>query len=231
MFIVGVRRARIAAVVLLACFAVNLIAPVVISAQRAMPRPAEFTSTYDGPVPFTVETTLTQGAKKDEVDVNARLLIDGTEHRDSYTANAATTFPVRDRGGLTYFFPYQPERRSYPYSDPFSLEAVPMDYVGPGNVAGLETYKYRAEITDGDYRAERIFDLERRTGRVLDETWTTSGGPADGFFRLSDESRARAVDKARSEVAVLRALQVLAWVTRFVAVLTLAWLAVAFARR
>lgn len=231
MFIVGRRRVRIAAAILLTCFALNLVAPVVISAQRALTRPATHTTTFDGPVPFTVETTLTQGAKKDEVDIEARLLIDATEHRDSYTANAATTFPVRDRGGLTYFFPYQPERRSYPYSDPFALEAVPMDYLGPGNVAGLETYKYRAEISDGDYRAERIFDLERRTGRVLDETWTTSGGPAEGFFRMSEQSRAEAVEKARQQVFVLRALQWLAWVTRFVAVLTLAWLAVTFARR
>ncbi|WP_291313941.1 porin PorA family protein [Corynebacterium sp. UBA2622] len=231
MFIVGVRRARIAATILLACLALNLIAPVVISAQRALPHEGFFASTYDGPVPYAQELTLTRGAKKDEVDINARLLIDGTEHRDSYTANVATTFPVRDRGGLTYFFPYQPERRSYPYSDPFALEAVPADYLGPGNVAGLETYKYRAEISDGGYHAERIFDLERRTGRVLDETWTTSGGPADGFFRLSEDSRAEAVGAARREVGVLRALQVLAWVTRLAAVLTLAWLAVAFARR
>ncbi len=231
MFIVGVRRARTAATILLVCLALNLIAPAVISAQRALPHEGFFAATYDGPVPYSVETTLTPGAKKDEVDIASRLLIDGTEHIDSYTANVATTFPIRDRGGLTYFFPYQPERRSYPYSDPFSLRAVPMDYLGPGNVAGLETYKYRAEVADGEYRAERIVDLERRTGRVLDETWTTSGGPAEGFFRLSDDSRAEAVDAARREVGILRALQVLAWVTRLVAVLTLAWLAVAFARR
>ncbi|MEX3504345.1 porin PorA family protein [Corynebacterium sp. LK2510] len=231
MFILGVRRAWIAGAVLLVCFALNLIAPVVISSQRALPHEGFFVSTYDGPVPVTVETTLSPGAEDDEVDIAARVLIDATEYRDSYTANVASTFPVRDRDGLTYFFPYQPERRTYPYVDPFAGEAVPLDYVGPGNVGGVQTNKYRASIADGDYRAERVIDLERSTGHVLDETWATSGGPVDGYFRLSEASRAEALAEAQREIAVLRALQVLAFVTRLVAVLTLAWLAICIVRR
>lgn len=231
MFIVGVRRLRIAAAILLTCLALNLLTPAIVAVQRTLPRPATFTATYDGPVPYSVEASFSRGAARDEVDIEARLLIDGTEHRDSYTARADTALPVDDRQGLTYAFPFAPEKRSYPYSDPFAERAVPLDYLGPGNVAGLETYKYRAEVAQGDYRAERIFDLERRTGRVLDETWTSSGGPAEGFFRLSEQARRGAVDTARGDVLVLRALEVLGWVTRAVAVLTLAWLAVAVARR
>ncbi|WKD58264.1 hypothetical protein CAPI_08690 [Corynebacterium capitovis DSM 44611] len=227
-FIVGVKRAG---AVLLLCFLLNLPAPFIIAAQRTLPTSGTESVTYDGPVELTRETILGPGQSRKEVTVDTRILLDGNEYRDSYTANRSSAFPVRDRGGLTYFFPYRPERRSYPYSDPFSLSAVPLDYAGMGSVGGLETYKYRAVIDDGDYHAERIFDLERRTGRVLDETWTVAGGLAEGFFRLSEQSRVEALDAARDEVAILRVLQVLAWGTRFVAVLTLVGLAVAFARR
>ncbi|SDS81965.1 porin PorA family protein [Corynebacterium timonense] len=227
MFIVGVRRLRIAAAVLLACLALNLLIPALVSAQRALPLPSTTTATYDGPVPYSLEVSYTRGATRGEVAIEARMLIDATEHRDSYTARADTALPVDDRPGLTYLFPAVPRPRSYPYADPFASGAVPLDYVGPGNVAGVETYQYRAVVDEGDYQAERIIDLERRTGRVLDETWST----ADGLFRLSEESRRAAVDTARGSVRMLRGFEVLSWLSRAVAVLTLAWLAVAVARR
>ncbi|WP_342318556.1 porin PorA family protein [Corynebacterium mayonis] len=231
MYSVGLRRVRIAAAVVLLCILLNFIPPAVIASQRAIDRPATYTTVFDGPVPYSVTTEFEQGTKKDEVDIRARLLIGSTEYHDSYTAAVTTAFPVRDRGGMTYIFPYRPERRSYPYSDPFALEAVAMDYVGPRNVGGLETYKYLALIEDGDYRAERTFDMERRTGRILDETWTTSGGPVEGFFRMAESSRAEAFDQAKGDVILLRALQVLAWLTRAVIVVTLVWLALSYARR
>ncbi|WP_157672456.1 porin PorA family protein [Corynebacterium mycetoides] len=221
--------------VLAVCFALNLISPVVIAAQRTIAPGETRLTTFDGPAELSVETTTSKGAKSGTVEIDANIVLDGAARTDSYTAAAASSMPVPGRGGVTYYFPYRPERRTYPYSDPFAPQTLTapaaLDYVGPGSVGGLDTYKYRARIATPDYAAERIIDLQTSTGVVLDETWSVERGPATGLFRMSEASRAEARAHAAGQVRVLHVLQVLAWVTRFIAVVALAWAAVAVARR
>ena len=103
--------------------------------------------------------------------------------------------------------------------------------MGAGSVGGLETYKYHGALGGG---VERTVDVERRTGRILNEVWTAPhpADGADGAARESEEhamwvlaevSKREALDIARGEVRVLFALQVLALVTRVVAAGALLW--------
>lgn len=222
-------------VVLVAGFVLNLISPVVIAQQRTI-HPGESTViTYDGPAELLTTLSTEKGPKSGHVVINAVTTLDGTELADSYTVHASTALPVDGRAGLTHVFPYRPERITYPYSDPFAPETFDtparLDYLGPGSVGGLDTYKYRANISAPGYEAQRTIDLQMRTGEVLDETWSVNQGPVEGLFRMSEQSRAQAREHAAGQVRVLRALQVLAWVTRFAAIAALAWAAVTVARR
>ncbi|EEI18051.1 DUF3068 domain-containing protein [Corynebacterium sanguinis] len=233
---VGVRRTLAKClVVLVAGFVLNLISPVVIAQQRTIHPGETSVVTFDGPAELTKRFSTSEGPESGQVVINAMTVLGGNELADSYTVHASTALPVDGRAGLTYVFPYRPERISYPYSDPFAPGTFDtparLDYLGPGSVGGLDTYKYRANITAPGYEAQRIIDLQVRTGEVLDETWTVREGPVAGLYRMSEQSRDVAWQRAAAEVHVLRGLQVLAWVTRFIAVVALAWAAVAVARR
>lgn len=222
-------------VVLVVCFALNLIPPVVIAMQRTIHPGETLHTTYDGPAPLSIQLSTAEVPESGRVALNAVITLDGTQVTDSYVVDASSALPVSGRAGLTYLFPYQPERLSYPFSDPFAPqtfeEPARLDYLGPGGVGGLDTYKYRANVEGEGYAAQRIFDLQVRTGEVLDETWSLAEGPVQGQFRMSEQSRDAAWERATAEVRVLRGLQVLAWVTRFIAFVALVWAAVAVARR
>ncbi|AWB85164.1 hypothetical protein C3E79_10375 [Corynebacterium liangguodongii] len=226
------------AVVVATCAALNLISPVVIAQQRTLHPGEEHTRVFDGPTPLSTTVTVGTSEGDDQVTITGRTELgglDGGVTVDSYPATASSALPAAGRSGLTYLFPYRPERLSYPYTDPFAPETsdhpVALDYVGPGNVGGLDTYQYRAEVATEGYSAERIIDVQVATGEVLDETWSVARGPATGLFRLSEASRAEARQRSVVELRVLRGLQVLAWVTRWIALLALVYLAVAVARR
>ena len=108
--------------------------------------------------------------------------------------------------------------------DTTSGRDVPMDYLGPGNVRGMQTYKYAATLSDG---CVRTVDAERRTGRILDEIWDC---PPEQWV-LAEETKAAAVDAARRDVAWLRGLQVMAVLTRLIAAAAFIAGLVAYARR
>lgn len=233
---VGVKRTVVRCLAVIAmCLVLSLIAPVVIAQQRTI-HPGETAAvSYDGPVPFDVEVTTAKGAKKGTVEIAADITLGGESLADSYTATASSAYPAEGRAGLTYRFPYRPERRTYPYTDPFAPATVDfparMDYIGPGSVGGLDTFKYRADVRADGYAAERVIDLEAETGTVLDETWAVDEGPVQGMFRMSEQSRNNAWQHAAAQVRVLRGLRVLGWLTGVATVVALVWAAVAVARR
>lgn len=266
MAIVGAGRRTLgyAGVIIAVCFALNLIAPLVISAQRTL-TPGTTTMLFDGPSNPTLTITLLDPADAPGDDEFGAVAEEGlvalTEVAglpgaasgqaetlsDRFVINPVTRYPLGERHGLGVLFPYQPERRSYPFSSPFSdfvdarareqasasaqERVVLLDYVGAGSVGGLETYKYHGVLGGG---VERTVDVERRTGRILNEVWTAPhpADGADGAARESEEhamwvlaevSKREALDIARGEVRVLFALQVLALVTRVVAAAALLW--------
>lgn len=210
------RRLAICLGIIVVCAALNIASPIVIAKQRTL-QPGEYTMLFDDTRSRTV--TLTKQPKS----MLAEVTIDG-EIVDSFLIDPSTAFPAKGRAGLGPLLPYQPERRTYPLFDTTSGQDVPMDYVGPGNVRGMQTYKYTAALSND---CVRTVDAERRTGRILDEVWDC---PPEQWT-LAEETKAAAVDAARRDVAWLRGLQVMAVLTRFIAAAAFIAGLVAYARR
>lgn len=230
--IVKKRKLAWAAGIVVVALACNLASPIVIALQRPLETGTQ-SMRFDGPgvEQFTRTTTLEKSTEQDPdtgKDKDVYTLTteqDGPEaYTDSFRINPTTAFPEKDRHGVGVYLPYRPERRSYPYFDPRSQTTVPLDYLGPGSIGGLETYQYRATLPDD---AQRTINVERRTGMLVDESWSLSSG----VWTLSEDSKADAVDTARGKVAWLRALQIMALVTRLIAVVALIWALVLLARR
>lgn len=259
MAIVGASRRTLlyAGAIIAVCFALNLIAPLVISSQRTL-TPGTTTMLFDGPSNPTITITLTDPEEETKDGADEEGLVASTEVTglpgeaealtDRFLINPTTHYPLGERHGLGVLFPYQPERRSYPFYDFFGDffgaaaddHVALLDYVGNGSVGGLETYKYHGTLSGG---VERTVDVERRTGRILSEVWTATtntdgadgAGPAGGsgptgsgggevqMWVLAEASKSEALDLARSEVRVLFALQVVALVTRVIAAAALLW--------
>ena len=211
-------RRRLAAClgVIVVCAVLNIASPIVIAKQRTLV-PGEYTMLFSGDRSRTV--TLTEAPKA----MRARVDVDG-EEVDSFLIDPSTAFPTKGRAGLGPLMPYNPERRTYPLHDPTTGNDAALDYLGPGNVRGLETYKYAATLADG---CTRTVDAERRTGRILDEVWDC---PPEQWV-LADDTKTAAVDTARRDVAWLRGLQVMAVLTRFIAAVAFIVGLVAYARR
>lgn len=200
------------------CFALNLVSPWVVSQQRTLGA-SESMWLFDGPSQVT--RTLSVSPK-----LRAQVFIDDSP-TDSFRIDPSTRFPLNHgREGLGPLLPYEPERRTYPLR--WGDGDVAMDYVGPGSVRGLETYKYRAAGPAGDGTCVRDVDAERRTGRIVDEVFTCEGR---GQWVLAESSKADAVDQARRDVRVLTALQIMALVTRFVGAAAFLVALVEYARR
>mgnify|MGYP002716581618 CR=1 FL=1 len=190
--------------IIVVCAALNLASPIVIAKQRTL-APGEYTVLFDGASPHTRTITLTEAPKR----LDAVVTVDG-EEVDAFPIDPSTAFPAKGRAGLGPFMPYRPERRTYPLFDPATGSDVALDYLGPGAVRGLETYKYAAELSDG---CVRTVDAERRTGRIVDEVWTCG----EDQWVLAEAAKAAQVEAARRDVAWLRGLQVMAVVTRAIA--------------
>nr|WP_231699239.1 porin PorA family protein [Corynebacterium lujinxingii] len=211
-------RRRLAAClgVIVVCAVLNIASPIVIAKQRTLV-PGDYTMHFSGERSRTV--TLTEAPKA----MRARVEVDG-EEVDSFLIDPSTAFPTRGRAGLGPLIPYNPERRTYPLHDPTTGNDAALDYLGPGNVRGLETYKYAATLSDG---CTRTVDAERRTGRILDEVWDC---PPEQWV-LADDTKTAAVNAARNDIAWLRGLQVMAVLTRFIAAVAFIVGLVAYARR
>lgn len=174
---------------------------------------------FDGTSPRTRTIALSKAPKS----LDAVVTLDGDEV-DAFPIDPSTAFPAKERAGLGPLLPYRPERRTYPLFDSTSGEDVGMDYLGPGSVQGLDTYKYSAALSDG---CVRTVDAERRTGRILDEVWDCG---ADQWV-LADETKAAQVSAAGREVAWLRGLQVMSVITRIIAAAAFVAGLVLYARR
>ena len=213
-------RRRLAAClgIIVVCGAFNLASPIVIAQQRTLD-PGEYTMLFDGTSPRTRTIELTKAPKS----LDAVVTLDG-EEVDAFPIDPSTAFPAKGRAGLGPLLPYRPERRTYPMFDSTSGDDVGLDYLGPGSVRGLDTYKYTAALPDG---CVRTVDAERRTGRIVDEVWDCG---ADQWV-LAEETKAAQVSAAGRDVAWLRGLQVMSVVTRVVAAAAFVAGLVMYARR
>lgn len=174
---------------------------------------------FDGTSPRTRTVTLSKAPK----GLDAVVTVDG-EEVDAFPIDPSTAFPAKGRAGLGPLMPYRPERRTYPLFDPATGSDVALDYLGPGAVRGLETYKYEADMSDG---CVRTVDAERRTGRILEEVWDCG----EDQWMLADETKAAQVSAAGRDVAWLRGLQVMSVLTRIIAAAAFVAGLVLYARR
>lgn len=125
--------------------------------------------------------------------------------------------------GLVFFFPWEPEHRSFAFYDVPTATTAPLDYVGRVEVDGLRALRFSGEFGE----ATRTFDVERRTGGVVAATRT---GPA-GEVTLAASTQDALVNKAASRARILWWLQFLALASRVLAVLAAAMGLILLVRR
>ena len=121
---------------------------------------------------LTVSTS--EAPERGELDVAATTTLYAAETpiagiNDSLRLDRSSTYPVSDpvselavtipaldqatttgpfvREGLQYFFPFPPERRSYPRYDTVAERPLLLDYVGEVERAGLETFEFHHTFT------------------------------------------------------------------------------------
>ncbi|MDK8626434.1 porin PorA family protein [Corynebacterium appendicis] len=193
----------------------TMVAPPIVTAMKPL-KNGVTTLTWTGGVTEEIEVA---GAKK---DATVTVRGPGGEYSDEISRYTAET-----SRGLVFLFPFKPDRRSFRFYDPAGDAQGTVDYVGPGRVDGLGTYEFHGTFDGDDYHAERTFEVERRTGTLIDATWET----ADGTRTLDDATRAAQLSLAHDRVRVLKILQFLAWLGGFMAVVAAAAGVVIFVRR
>ena len=174
--------------------------------------------TWSGPGELNEEIEISGGKKDSTLTVRGP----GGEFSDEVSRYTAET-----TRGLVFFFPFEPDRRSFRFYDPAGDAQGTVDYVDPGEIEGLKTYVFHGAFDGDDYHAERTFEVERRTGTVLRATWETS----DGTYTLDQATQAAQLEHAHSQVRLLKFLQVLAWLGGFIAFVAAATGVVIFVRR
>lgn len=195
----------------------NFVAPPVISSMKPL---SNGTYQVQWAGPETVTETMTQTFEVSGGKKNASVRIGDYEAEISrYTAET-------DRG-LVFFFPWEPDKRSFAFYDVEGDATAPLDYIGPGTVDGMRTLEFAGTFTGAGYEAQRTFSVERRSGTVVGATWTVDGAT----YTLAPAFEAEQIAAAHSTVRILWWLQLLAWVGRFVAFLAAVTGVVLFVRR
>ena len=107
--------------------------------------------------------------------------------------------------GLVNKWPFNAEKKTYPYWDGTLDKAVDATYVGTKDYDGLETYEYSVEIpeteaevvkdTQGTYAAHQSVWVDPRTGSIIDQ----SGGE---IRKLQDGSTILDIEVAYTDATV-----------------------------
>lgn len=182
----------------------NFVAPPVIGSMKPLANGEHVVEWSDG----TREVFDVTGPKKDA------MVTVGDEQMD------ISRYSMETPHGLVFFFPWEPEHRSFAFYDVPTGTTAPLDYVGRVEVDGLRALRFSGEFgatdsADSPDRVTRTFDVERRTGRVVAATRTT----ADGEVTLAASTQDELVREAASRVRILWWLQFLALAGRVFAVL------------
>ena len=192
----------------------TMVAPPIVGAMKPLAN-GTTTLTWEGPgEPVTEEIEVT-GAKKDTT-------VTVTWPGGEFTAEISR-YTAETTRGLVFLFPFEPDRRSFRFYDPASDAQGTVDYVGPSEIDGLKTYTYHGLID----ATEHTLQVERRTGTLLRATRETP----DGTYSLDNATQAAQLDAAHDRVRVLKLLQFLAWLGKFIAFIAAAVGVVIFVRR
>ena len=176
----------------------NFVAPPVISSMKPLANGEHVVEWSDD----TREVFTVTGPKKDA------MVTVGDEQME------ISRYSMETSHGLVFFFPWEPEHRSFAFYDAPTATTAPLDYVGRVEVDGLRALRFSGEFGE----VTRTFDVERRTGSVVAATRTS----ADGEVTLAASTQDKLVDEASSRARILWWLQFLALASRVIAVLAAA---------
>ncbi len=113
-----------------------------------------------------------------------------TNSIDTFATDRHTAMAVNDakylaedavpHEGLVNKWPFNAEKKTYPYWDGTLDKAVDAKYVGTKDYDGLETYEYSVEVpeteaevvegTQGTYTAQQSVWIDPRTGSIIDQS-------------------------------------------------------------
>lgn len=178
-------------------------------------------------------TTTNEAASRREAMVDSRLFVTvGDNHQaellDHSQVYRDTRMPVEEphatveaeipglmsvesveqtRDGLSFFFPPETQRRSFPYFDILAQQSVPIDYVGETEVNNVDAYEFHHSIAPVSlvdslsrmHHPYRELPEEGHAG-ALDQLEQISTGPASRFY--TDEELTSADLPPRQDVAL-----------------------------
>lgn len=127
--------------------------------------------------------------------------------------------PVEGREGLQNKWPFDAEKKTYPYWDGMLGQTVDAEYVGSDTIDGLEVYNYEvsvseqpAEVSDGIqglYSTDKTITIEPKTGSIVDQSQHEVRTLEDGTTLLdldvsfTDDQIQSGVDEAKGNVRSL----------------------------
>lgn len=140
--------------------------------------------------------------------------------------------------GLVNKWPFNVEKKTYPYWDGTLNKAIDATYEGTRTINGLETYEFSADVpttdaeiladTQGTYATEQSLWVDPLTGSIIDQNVHQVLKLPDGStvldisVKYTDETVKKNVDEAKSNGQLLNLLtKVLPWVALIVGLLSL----------
>ena len=165
---------------------------------------------------------------KADVDVFA------TDRVDALAVNDVDTLPAdaTPHEGLVNKWPFDSEKKDYPYWDGSTGQAVTAAYDRTENLEGIEAYVYRVEISDapieimegvpGTYDTVKEIWVEPRTGAVINQTEDQQRYLEDGSqavsiqLAFSEDQLATSISDAEENIAgldlMLRTVPLVGWI-------------------
>ena len=131
----------------------------------------------EGDVPDCVDADDPEGRL-----ISASTDVFATDRSDGMAVNSDTYLPpsAEEKEGLVNKWPFDAEKKTYPYWDGVLGQAVDAEYDGTETVDGLETYRYHvliedqaAEVVtdvDGVYSQDKYIWIDPVTGAIINQT-------------------------------------------------------------
>ena len=153
--------------------------------------------------------------------VTASTDVFATDRRDATAVNESAYVPpsAEEKEGLVNKWPFDAEKKTYPYWDGLLGEAVDAEYDGTETIDGLETYRYHVlvdeqpaevvEDVDGVYSQDKYIWIDPVTGSIVNQTQDELRQLADGSTLLdmelafTDEQVAANVEDAKDNGSTL----------------------------
>jgi len=144
-----------------------------------------------------------------------------TDRRTAMGISDADSLPASatPKSGLVNKWPFDAEKKDYPYWDSVTGSEVTATYEDEGEIDGLEVYDYTVEVerapieitagVDGYYSSEKTISIDPRTGSIIRQTEvqervTTDDQPVlDLDFAFTDETVQANVDSAKDSISSL----------------------------